>query len=249
MNRSTLLRQLQEIGLGERESLVYLAALELGPTTPLRLASMSGVKRATVYNVLESLKAKGLIAVRLENGKKKFAAEPSSALETLLETKRALIQRILPDLDALQKLDSGGSAIRYFEGPDAAKSVYNGLLQEIRPGEDYLVISHQPGWYNLDPVFYQEFLERRAKLQIRVRVLTTRTELGIQHAKDKRLRIEAKFLPETSTLSGNLVILPRKLVMHQLASPVVVLVIENSSLIQFHRELFEVLWAGLPPVR
>ena len=242
-----LARTLQEIGLSEKESLVYLAALRLGPSTPLRLASLSGIKRATVYNVLESLKGKGLLFTQLEGMKKRFVAEGPDRLEALLDSRKALVQKILPDLAALRAVDSDDSVIRYFEGLEAMKSVYESLLKDVKPGEDYLIISNQPAIFDLDRQFFQRFIERRAKLPIKIRMLTTQTEMGREHVRDaSRYNLTAKLLPSTKSLSTNLVIIPRRVVVHQLVSPVVVLVAENRSFVQLHRELFEMIWASVP---
>lgn len=238
-----LSRSLQELGLSEKESLVYLAALELGPSTPLRLASESGVKRATVYTILESLKEKGLMFLQYHGEKKRFAAESPEKLEVLLEQRRTLLKNILPDLNTLRVEDASEGRITQFQGLASMRQVYEGLLRDVRPGDDYLIISHQAGIFELDPVFFQKFVERRAKLDIRIRMLTTDTPLGRKHAQEGNLyNMEVRLLPETKVLQTNLVIIPRRVVIHQLNKPVLLLVAENQSFIQLHRELFEIIW-------
>ncbi len=226
---------------------MYLAALQLGPSTPLRIASLSGVKRATVYNILGTLKEKGLLFTELKGLKQRYVAESPDRLEALLESRKALVQQILPDLFSLRSIDANESAIRYFEGIEAMKSVYESLLKDVKPGEDYLIISNQPAVFDLDRQFFQRFIERRAKLPIKIRHLTTQTEVGKQYFREgKRYNMQVKLLPATSTLSTNLVIIPKRLVVHQVVSPVAVLVAENESFIKLHRELFEIIWASAP---
>jgi sugar-specific transcriptional regulator TrmB len=73
---------LQNIGLSEMETAVYIAALELGEGTMQELAQKSQVKRATIYTFIEKLKKSGLI---LQTKRKKrtlyIAAHPNMLME------------------------------------------------------------------------------------------------------------------------------------------------------------------------
>ena len=51
-----IITELEKTGLTENEAKVYLAALELGETTVIRLAKKAGIKRPTTYLVVDSLK-------------------------------------------------------------------------------------------------------------------------------------------------------------------------------------------------
>ena len=55
MRDEKLLTILKNIGLSETEANVYLTALSLGPTTILKIARGSGVKRTSVYDVVSAL--------------------------------------------------------------------------------------------------------------------------------------------------------------------------------------------------
>ena len=54
-----------------------------------------------------------------------------------------------------------------------------------------------------------------------------------------------KILPKNTTLTTNLVIIPKKVFIHQLVPPVMGIVIENKSIIQMHREMFEIMWKSV----
>ena len=60
MKNEKLQSILKNIGLSETEAEVYLASLSLGPTTILKIARSSGVKRTSVYTIIDALKEKGL---------------------------------------------------------------------------------------------------------------------------------------------------------------------------------------------
>ncbi|OHE33815.1 MAG: hypothetical protein A3J94_16070 [Syntrophus sp. RIFOXYC2_FULL_54_9] len=57
-----LKKQLEHLGLSDKESKVYLAALELGPTPVQDISHKAHVNRATTYVMIESLSARGLMS-------------------------------------------------------------------------------------------------------------------------------------------------------------------------------------------
>ena len=52
-------KELQDLGLSEKEAKVYLTALEMGAETAQNIAKKANVNRATTYVQIDSLKAKG----------------------------------------------------------------------------------------------------------------------------------------------------------------------------------------------
>ena len=237
---------LVELGLTENEARVYFAALSLGPATVLRIASAAETKRTTVYSVVESLKQKGLMAVEVRGFKKLYTAENPEKLESMLETRRERFRTALPEFAALYNLKGGESFIKYYEGLEAVKSVYEGLIRDVRSHEDYLIISDQQQWMGLDEKYFKNFVERRAKLNINIRLLLQDSESAREAKKFERNYNETiKILPPKTALTTNLVIIPRRIVIHQLIPPVMAIVVENKSVIQLHRELFEIIWNSI----
>lgn len=246
MQSSKLTNILQNLGLTENEAKIYLAALSLGPTTILQIARSAEMKRTTVYSVIESLKLKGLISEELKGWKKYFVAESPERLEKVLEEKRNDFQNLLPEFLALQNLKGSDALIKYYQGLEAVKNIYNDLLGEIKAHEDYLVVGAQDQWYQLDPKFFQEFIKRRAKLPINIRLLFTDSEIARKHQQIQEVYNEKiKILPRDTKLTTNLVITPKKVVIHQLTPPIMAIVIENKSIIQMHQELFEIIWKSV----
>ncbi len=80
--------QLKEIGLSEKESKVYLAALELGPAAVQKIAERAGVKRPTTYVMLEALAERGLMTTTKEGKRTRFAASSPEKIMAILEAER-----------------------------------------------------------------------------------------------------------------------------------------------------------------
>lgn len=246
MPNKSLETTLTSLGLTEHEAKVYLAALSLGPSTVLKIARAAEIKRTTVYSVVEALKLKGLFSLQVKGFKTLYAAEDPERLETILENRKTLLAKTLPELSGLFNLKGGQSTIKYYEGLAGIKSVYESLLKEVRPKEDYLIIANQEQWLKLDPDFFLDFTKRRAKLPINIRLLTQDSPTAREHKKlERNFNEHLKILPPGTALNTNLVIIPKKIVIHSLTPPMMAIVIENSSVIKMHRELFEIIWRSI----
>jgi sugar-specific transcriptional regulator TrmB len=79
-----MLKELQDLGLSEKEAKAYLAALEIGRATADQLAKHAKIKRPTTYMQLESLMKMGLMSTYEEDKKTYFAPESPELLKRLL---------------------------------------------------------------------------------------------------------------------------------------------------------------------
>jgi sugar-specific transcriptional regulator TrmB len=121
---------LLKLGLSDKEAHVYLAVLELGEDTVQNIAAKSGVKRVTVYVILERLMKLGLVST-VERGKKTvFIAEDPAELANLLEaqkreidSKRQYLDEAMTQLKAIHNVSADKPIVRYFEGPDGLEAL------------------------------------------------------------------------------------------------------------------------------
>jgi len=247
MHKNKLVSELTTIGLTENEAGVYLASLSLGPATIQNIATAAEIKRTTAYTVVDSLMQKGLMNIVVRGFKKFFVPENPERVQQLLETRKERFAGLLPEFSSLYNLEGGESIIKYYEGLEAVKNVYENLLIDIKPYDDYLIIADQSKWIALDEKYFKDFTERRAKLNINIRALQVDSPIS-RHYKtlEKNLNFTIKFLPTSTELTTNLVITPTTLVIHQLHPPILAIVIQNKSAIKLHKEIFEIMWCLLP---
>lgn len=237
---------LTDLGLSENESRVYLASLSTGPAPILAISQAADMKRTTVYSVVEYLKNKGLMRIELRGDRKLFTAEHPDKLKSMIRLKEEVLEQSMPDILDLYNLKKNEGFIKYYEGVEAIKNVYNGLIRDVKPGDDYLIVSNYDDWYNVDPEFFASFWERRARLDIKVRILLEDTPSArALQMKEKRQNHTIKLFPHNTRLSTNQVTTPQKTVIHQLTDPIFALVIENKSIIQMNTETFEIMWNSI----
>lgn len=246
MKKNKLVQILKTIGLSEKESQVYLSALSLGKTSILNISRSAEIKRTTVYSIIESLKQKGLVKVEIVGLKKYFVAENPEKLELILENKKNEFKKNLPSFLALYNLKETESTIKYYEGMEFFKKIYMESLDEIDFQDEYLVITDQEKWFNLDPNFSVEYIEKRSKLPIKTRLLFQDSKIAQEHKKFERNYNEfIKILPKETSLQVDTLILPQKLIITQTVDPVSIIVIENKSVVEMQRNLFNIIWNSL----
>ncbi|MFH1030912.1 MAG: helix-turn-helix domain-containing protein [bacterium] len=250
MKQNPLLTFLTEIGMTENEAKIYLTALSLGPTTIFRFSQIAEIKRTTVYSVVDSLKQKGLIKVEVKGFKKFFMAEKPEKLEVMLELRRKRMEKLLPEFQRIENFEGGESFIKYYDGLEAVKSLYEDILQELRPHDEYLSVGNPTYWFPLDVDYFTNYRERMAKfsrkLNLKIRLLLKECDKARELKQcEKNYNEKVKILPKNVNFSSNLIIIPKKVIIHQLVPPVRAVVIENKSAVQLQRELFNTIWESI----
>ncbi|NQT50199.1 hypothetical protein HQ571_05880 [Candidatus Kuenenbacteria bacterium] len=138
---------LQNFGLSEKETRVYLAALELGISTIQDLSKKSGVNRATTYIQVEALIKHGLINL-IERGKKTLVvAEKPQRLLEILENKKNKVEKLekritslLPDLEAIYNVKTDRPRVRFIDN----KAGFEFFLDEMMKKKPENVYSIMP---------------------------------------------------------------------------------------------------------
>jgi sugar-specific transcriptional regulator TrmB len=128
-------KELQKLGLSDKEAKVYLSSLELGPSPVQVIAQKAGVNRATTYVMIESLISRGLMS-SFEKGKKRyFTAESPDQLMTLLkkeeaeiETKIKQLEDVIPELKMVFASADEKPKVRFFEGVDGGRVIQEDIL-------------------------------------------------------------------------------------------------------------------------
>ena len=83
---------LKTMGLSSYEARAYVTLVSLGVAVANEICSKADIPFGRIYEILGSLKEKGLLEVQGSRPKKYLAVEPGIALENLLEKKKAEIE-------------------------------------------------------------------------------------------------------------------------------------------------------------
>lgn len=161
-----LTETLQQFGLTKNEAEVYLALLQLGPSPVLVISRRTGLKRPTIYLILDELMGRGFAALVPQEKKKLFIALPPDRFEEKLERQTELIRQVLPELTALYRTQTAKPAIQIFESREGIMNVYKEITN--------FKISEILGFFSIEAI-PQEFFES--------------FELFINALKEKKMRL------------------------------------------------------------
>lgn len=165
-----LSKDLQNFGLDEKEAKTYLAVLELGEGNIGRIVKKSGIKRTTLYDVIESLKKKGLLSMVRRDKRTVYLAEDPRVLEEGLEEKRQKFKKMLPELLSIANFLDNKPKIRYFEGNEGIKEVYKDALNFS--DQEMLAWVSEEAWDFEDKDFlFNYYIPRRVAKKIWVRAI------------------------------------------------------------------------------
>lgn len=142
-------KYLQDIGLNEKESILYLALLAVDNSSVLDLSKKTGLNRSTTYVVLESLSKKGLVSETTVGKKTHYQAEPPERLETYVEQRKILLEEqakklkdIIPQIKSVQREGGEKPIVKYFEGKEGIISALEGHFKSTdEGGESYSIYS------------------------------------------------------------------------------------------------------------
>ena len=162
---------LQELGLDQKGTAVYLAALELGETLILPLAAKADVKRPTLYEVLPRLHELGLISYGSRGKRRTVIAQDPGRLLALQEQRTEALRRLVPELLSRKRPKAGKPRVSSYEGVEGIKQVYEDTLLEDVGMRSFL----QPQSVNPEIARYLtgNYMPRRAKKGIRIKNLVS----------------------------------------------------------------------------
>lgn len=151
-------QQLRQFGLNQSEITVYLYLLENGVSTPPIVSRRTFIARTNCYNILNELSAKGLIEEKEAGKRKAYVARDPESLVSMVEQKREIAQRMLPELRAIYTTQKNKPKMRFFEGLDEVKKVWQEAFEShtvYQVGSSKVLESRLPG--------YQDYLKIEAQ--------------------------------------------------------------------------------------
>lgn len=230
-------------GLSEKEAEVYYAGLLLGPTTVLKIARQTNLKRSTVYSVIDSLIAQGLFRVDETNLKKLFVAENPQNIIGLVEEKVAKAKSVIPDLEILFKKSGKEALIKTYEGLPAMQAIIDRFIDETKSGEFRYGIGGDLGWHDIDPQRQEKYFKWRERITLDTRFMFTESARAVLHQEKAHvLQNKIKVLPSHVKLGIDITVTPHFVVIMKLTNPMTAVVIEDKEVIETYRQLFLFIW-------
>ncbi|HLC55644.1 MAG TPA: helix-turn-helix domain-containing protein [Candidatus Nanoarchaeia archaeon] len=233
-------KELKEFGLTDREIEVYLGLLKLGTASVQDISRKSNVYRTYAYEILNSLKEKGLVSYVIKSGKKYFEVAQPGKLINILKDKEVKIRSILPNLEEIYKSRQKKSKIEIYEGKEGIKTILDDF---IKTNQEILVYGSTKSQIKLLEFYFPNFIKRRVKEKIKTKVITEKSKesLDIFPRNKKELR-KMKFFPQKIEFPTVTNIYGGKVAILSLKDEPLGIIIENEDFLKTQRIIFDILW-------
>ncbi len=197
-------KYLQDIGLSEKEAIVYISLLSMENSSVLDLSKKTKLNRSTTYVVLESLAKKGLVTETTVGKKTHYQAEPPERLETYVEQRKIMLDEqskklkdVIPQIKSVQREGGEKPIVKYFEGRDGLVSLHEEFfLGQNENAISYLIYSKDL----VDEIFSKQERDRyrgmRLGKNIKSKVMYTYKNGEVPTSEDgERVKVDADKYP------------------------------------------------------
>ena len=248
---ASILSDLINLGLSEKEAKVYLASLELGSSSVAQIAKESKVNRATTYVILEALAKMGLVGKIEEDKKTFYAASHPESLERIFEIqlkdineRRKSLEKILPDLRLVDNKKSGKPIIKFYEGREGSiTSNYEIYSQKIDQNKQEPIRLIYPK-DKAPIIFSKEEMEKARKVRlekkIKSKVLCTSSGEVTSTEDGDRLKI-----PDKYKINADIDIYGEMVRIASLGKKLPSILIKDKDIAETFKSIFELAWEGV----
>jgi sugar-specific transcriptional regulator TrmB len=233
---------LKEVGLTDNQAKIYLAGLELGPTTILALARKSGVKRTTIYTIIEELIHRGFFTILQKENKKLYIAQDPETLSEMMHQREEIFAKHLPELKSIYNLSPVKPKVMFYEGVENLKRILWQIRKENIP------------YYHIDPnqqairdlIGIEEFdrlIEYSDKYKMDRWVISDRSPFAVERMRTAPPYRKYRFLPKKyHGLLTRQYIWGNKVAIIILKKEPIAVVIEDPDFAKMQKMLFDALW-------
>lgn len=237
---------LAKIGLKHPEDKIYLYLLKTPRATVADIARHTNLYRPRVYKSLPELIAKNLV-VKVRFGKRTmYTAEDPKTLAALIDELKEELHNNLPELNRLYESNQKKPVIRFFEGKEGIRHIYDTMIRASKKG-DATYRYESPRDYKAIGSYYPNSYRRRAtgpNGEIEKYVITNQ---DTQERRRLRLNRHSKAVPASyDSFDYNItqLIYKNKVAFIDFDSETATL-IENQRFADFQLKLFKLLFGKL----
>ncbi len=144
-------KHLEYLGLSDKEATVYIELLKSDSLSGIQLSKNTGIKKSTIYIIIESLISKDLIR-EIKVGKRlHYKAESPDQFKVIFDQKRLElenqmknIQEIIFELKSIERKIGEKPSVTYYEGKQAVHDSLHEYMGQIgySQGDDYGIYSY-----------------------------------------------------------------------------------------------------------
>ncbi len=227
---------LQELGLTESESKVYLALLELGPSLAGSISRKTGIHRRNIYDITERLIKKGLIGYIVKNNRRLFEAANPERLKEIIDEKQKLLDENLQDLNFLYQKTKEKQETNFYKGIEGLKTVFQDQLEIKGKEREILILGASQSAFEILPFYFKWYDEDRKKKKIKVRIIAS------EELRKSIPLSEIRYLPQKYANPLAINIYGNKVAIILWKKSPIAIVIKEQEIADSYKKYFELVW-------
>lgn len=165
-----MLLELQNFGLSQEESKIYVACLEIWWWPVSVIAKRAWLNRVSCYHTLDKLLDKKLLSIYNKDWIKCYAPEDPSKLEQLALEKVNLAKMLIPQILSISNVHAFKPKIRFYEWRQWIERVFN---ESLESEWEILWYSNLKIVCEFFPDFFKDYCHKKIEKKIRSRYLST----------------------------------------------------------------------------
>lgn len=240
---------LEELGLTETETRLYMTLLREEEGTASKIAEKAGVGRRVAYDRFTDLREKGLVSYVEHENHRVYTATDPRRLEELIEDRRSdldeleqKVSEVMPELlRSFSQQD--GRNVRILEGKEGIKQLFNDQLRQ--EDEEILLMGSPIESEQLLEHFLPSWTKKRKDQDVKLKGVFENEMRGM--VGQQGAPTEARFLKPDQESKVSISIYGQKVgIVFWIREPLVIM-IEDAEAAESFTSYFTMMWAGAEP--
>lgn len=243
-----LIELIKNSGMTDKESKIYLAALELGEGTVQDISKKCGVVRTSLYYIIERLVREGFLIETKRNRKNFYMACPPTDVVAKLRQRIREFESHLDILEARRGSLFKRPRMYFLHGPSGFKETWN-IIFKSDPRE-YSIITEGLNFLDYVKAKYivTEIISQKKEMGVRSRQIIVDSSYAREHIlpKDKMENRKSRLLPQGMRLGFTEIICPKLVAFISPKYNDSIFIIEDAVFAETRKVLFDQIWYTLP---
>jgi predicted DNA-binding transcriptional regulator len=247
---TNLHQELQVLGLGKNESVVYEALVQSGPSKAGSLIATLDIHRNLIYQSLEKLVMRGFVTKVKIRGVWTFQITDPNSLLSAFRMKERVLSTIIEQINTQR--NRSDQQIVVYEGVEGYRNFWISSLERIPVGTIDYVLGGSidvSGWVSFMGSDYRKYNELRKKKRIVWKTIhfNELTPADREVLEENQELTEYRVIPRTIKQDGNVNIIHDSVILHTWGEPPRIIEIRDPLLVAMFKNYFDILWDVATP--
>ena len=234
---------LYSLEISDSQSEVYLALLELGDANYTELSKKIGIKRTTLYSIIDKMEEKGLIKKSLD--KKTFEPVHPQQVFEKLQGNNLIFFHALPQFQSLMKQPEKITKVKFYKGRKGIQQLFIDELAYYKTNQDKVIkILSGAAFYAYNAEQRDQYAIKRQQMGFDTRIIASYDMKDLVKKYKKQFSTQKiKILPENlGNMTGRIAASPSRISLIGFIKDESGIIIESKELADTYIKFFNFTW-------